>query len=197
MWEGVPLFNRFIFYLSIGLYLVSWFIPVHLYLINVPVMIYMKFQVWRIISAPFGNMQLLMLLFGLLSYMPKGCQVERMKGTTAFFVYFMGLSMISQSIMVILDLLVNVLFGLGMQSMSLGLWTMVMVDMTVDSLKDPNLERPLCCFPIMIKSKYYPYIFLIIFGLLVPMGFFALFSGYLTAVLYSYGYLKFVDPSQN
>ncbi len=48
----------------------------------------------------------------------------------------------------------------------------------------------------MIKSKYYPYIFLIIFGLLMPMGFLGLFSGYLTGVLYSYGYLGFAEPTE-
>lgn len=97
--------------------------------------------------------------------------------------------------MVVLDLLIN--FIVQWQTLSLGLWTMVMVDMTVDSLKDPDLQRQLCCFPIQIKSKYYPYIFLIIFGLLFPMGFLGLLAGYLTGLLYSYGKLGCIEPSQN
>jgi hypothetical protein len=97
--------------------------------------------------------------------------------------------------MVVLDLLIN--FIVQWQTMSLGLWTMVMVDMTVDSLKDPDLKRQLCCFPIQIKSKYYPYIFLIIFGLLFPMGFLGLLAGYITGLLYSYGKLGFIEPGQN
>jgi hypothetical protein len=43
--------------------------------------------------------------------------------------------------MVGLDLLVNLF--MGWQTISLGLWTMVMIDMTIDSLKDPDLKRQL------------------------------------------------------
>lgn len=143
IWAGVPLFNRFLFWSSIIIYLVSFILPEAVYYtINVPAYVYMKFQIWRIVTAPISNISIFMLLFGLLSYMPRGCQVEKMKGTTNFFIYFMLMSIISQSLMVILAFIINLL--IRFPSFSLGLWTMVMVDMTVDSLKEPDLPRNLC-----------------------------------------------------
>lgn len=105
------------------------------------------------------------------------------------------MSILSQVIMVVLDFVIN-LFTQWV-SLSLGLWTMVLVDMTIDSLKEPDVARNLCCLPIQIKARYYPYVFLLIFGLLFPPGFFALLAGYTVGVLYSYGYLKFTEPSDN
>ena len=136
------MFCRFLFWSTIGLYLISFFIPVHKYLANEPKQIYEHFQVWRLVTSPFMSVQLFMVLFGLLSNLPRGCQIERMKGTTNFLYYFMVLSFVSMVIMTLLDFVIT--FPLkNWKSMSLGLWTMVMVDMTVDSLKDPELERNL------------------------------------------------------
>ena len=176
MWEGVPLFCRFIFYSSIALFILNLFpiFPITETLINIPILVYTRFHIWRIVTAPFVNFQIFTLLFGLCSYLPRGGQVEKMKGTSRFFIYFMTMSIIAMTMMVILDFILNIVLRLQWMSISIGLWSMVLTDMTVDSLKDPNLERPLCCFPIMIKSKYYPYIFLIIFGFLFMEGFLAL-----------------------
>ena len=97
MWSQVPLFCRFIFWTSLGVYLLSWIYgPIVFMTLNIPALVYTKFQVWRVITAPFANPQLLMLLFGLCSYLPRGMQVEKMKGTTKFFLYFMSMSLISQ-----------------------------------------------------------------------------------------------------
>ena len=54
----------------------------------------------------------------------------------------------------------------------------------------------LCWLPIKIKSKYFPYIYLIIFGLLFQSEFCALLGGFLAGMLYSTGMLKFTDPSR-
>lgn len=73
MWAGVPLFNRFIFWTSLLIYLISFvFEAILYYTLNIPYLVITKFQIWRLVTAPFANPQLLMLLFGLLSYMPRG-----------------------------------------------------------------------------------------------------------------------------
>jgi hypothetical protein len=65
-WSTVPLFNRFIFYSSIGIYLISFIIPQVLsYTLNIPPYVIWKFQIWRVITAPFANIQIFMLVFGL------------------------------------------------------------------------------------------------------------------------------------
>ena len=135
-----------------------------------------------------------MLIFGLWSYLPRAIEVERMKGTTNFIIYFLWLSFISQVLMTLAAFLIGLF--MPFPSISLGLWSMVLVDITIDSMKDPEMLQNLCWLPIQIKSKYFPYIYLIIFGLLFPQGFCALLGGFLTGMLYSKGMLKFTDPSR-
>ena len=194
-WSSVPMFNRFIFWTSIIIYLLSFpFLFIAYYTLNIPDMVIKKFELWRLFTAPFSNIQIFMLLFGLLSYMPRAMQLERTKGTTNFIIYFLWLSFISQVLLVLCSFLINLLMPL--QSMSLGLWTMVMVDITVDSMKEPEMLQNLCWLPIQLKAKYFPYIYLIIFGLLFMQGFCALLGGFLAGILYSKGMLKFTDPSR-
>lgn len=60
--------------------------------------------------------------------------------------------------------------------------------MVVECNRDPDVSRSLCCLPINIKSKYYPWVFLGIFSLLGGVtGCFSL------AVGFGVGYLTIYD----
>ena len=65
-----------------------------------------------------------------------------MMGTSAYIFHFMWMSVLSQVVMVILHIIIKLLMK-KWKSVSFGLWTMVLVEMTIDSLKDPDLARNL------------------------------------------------------
>lgn len=48
----------------------------------------------------------------------------------------------------------------------LGLWSMVFIYMSRAMYEDPEAERPFCCLPCNIQSKYYPIGILLIFSVI-------------------------------
>ena len=121
-------------------------------------------------------------------------QNERSKGTNRFFIYFWWISILTQCLLCLISYLLSV--TMSMEDLkSAALWSMVMVDMTVDSLQQPDIARTCCCIPVPIKSKYFPYIFLVVSLFLIHDAFGAFLSGYLIGLLYAYGYLGFTEPS--
>jgi membrane associated rhomboid family serine protease len=137
------MFSRFIFWTSIAIYAASFmFYQALYYTINSPLFIVPGMQIWRLVTAPFANIDIFMLLFGLLSYLMRGYQIEKEKGTAKFIIYFMFLSILSQIFMVIIGFLFIKAFGIP--AMSFGLWTMTMAEMTIDSLRDPEMSKNFC-----------------------------------------------------
>lgn len=72
-----------------------------------------------------------------------------------------------------------------------------MADMVIDSNQNPEAERNLCCCPIAIKAKYFPWVFLAIFGLLFFSGFLCLLSGIIVGYLFVWGRLKCITISDS
>ena len=193
-WSNVPLYSRFVFWTCMFLLLVSLFIGgIAELFVNYPPFTIQGFQIWRLFTAPFVSMRPLSLLFSLCSFISRGMQNERSRGTNRFFIYFWWMSVISQSILVGLFYLIFLTFKRE-AGVSMALWSLVLADMTIDSIEQPDIARTCCCIPFPIKSKYFPYIFMAI-CLFVPPLLLAFVSGYLTGLLYAYGYLGFTEPS--
>jgi hypothetical protein len=85
-----------------------------------------------------------------------------------------------------------------MKSMSIGLWPILFCDIVIECNKDPEVGRMyglnsnnkfrLCCFPIQIKSKYYPWVLILFFSLFFGPQI-DLFIGLAVGYLHIYGYL--------
>lgn len=64
-----------------------------------------------------------------------------------------------------------------------GLWPMLMFEMTVDCLRDPDTPTRLFCFPIEFKKKYYPFI---IFGFFTLLSEFKIDVEFLCGIMYGF-----------
>jgi len=53
-----------------------------------------------------------------------------------------------------------------MNTPNAGLWAMLFADLVIEAMVNPDQPRPLCCLPIMLKAKYYPWVLIIIFSLI-------------------------------
>jgi membrane associated rhomboid family serine protease len=205
MWGYVPFFWRIIIYLNLFVYIGSFFyLGILLYAINIPQYVVFKMQIWRIVTSPYAHLDILSLLIGLLVYLMRGYQIEKTKGTAKFAVYFISLSIVVNILATAIGIIGKQLLTNCIASILLsfpcyvaGLWPMILVDMTVDSLKDPNREMMFWWCPFPIKARYYPYIFLVLFGVMSPPIFVGILWGYITGVLYSNGALNFLNPSDN
>lgn len=143
MWDQVPTFCRFVFLTVLTIYLSSWLTNVFMaYLICVPSYTILKFQIWRAVTGTFVAMDLMMVLFTLLSWMPTACRIEKQEGTVKF-----------AARTIFLGTIINLLFCMvcalaGIQQMSMGLWPLVFTDMVVECMRSPDVPRNLCCLPI-------------------------------------------------
>ena len=106
--------------------------------------------------------QLLMLLFALFSYVQHGCREEKRVGTVAFFFRFWLISFVTLSLFTA----ICGITGFGVTTPAMGLWGLLFADLVIESMVQPDQPRPLCCLPIMLKAKYYPWVLIIIFSLL-------------------------------
>jgi hypothetical protein len=137
-----------------------------------------------------------MLLFGMMSYMPRAGQHERMEGTVRISLEFVIYTMIISVIFCLLGFLMQGFMPMMYVSPQMGIWPLVMCEMVVDCNRDPEVARNLCCLPINIKSKYFPWIFLAIFVLMAPDASLSLVVGFMVGHMQIKGLLDRFRPSE-
>lgn len=74
----------------------------------------------------------------------------------------------------------------GLRQLSIGLWPLVFTEIVIECMTNAEQSRPLCCFPVLVKAKYYPFILIGVFTLF--FGFeLSFFVGFGVGYLYHYG----------
>ena len=182
VWDNTPLWTRFLFFISVGIYGFSWVTEMILYyLFCSPQLIIYKFEIWRLFSGHFVHPQILTLLFALLSHLPHAANAERTIGTVRYFFRFWLLGTVTL-------LLFTIVCGVGsLNQFSLGLWPMFFCDLAIECMQNAEQTQGLCCLPIQIKRKWYPLIVIAIFSIM----FFQLSMWFGLAVGYAYHYGAF------
>lgn len=128
---------------------------------------------------------MLMLLFAVFSYVQHGVREEKRIGTVAFFFRFQLLSAVT----LLLFVGVCAISGFGMAQPAAGLWSMLFADLVIEAMVEPNQPRPLCCFPIMLKAKYYPWVLIVIFSLIFGLQI-DFWCGLAVGYMWHYGLFK-------
>lgn len=92
---------------------------------------------------------------------------EKQDGTVKMACKFLVTSTTIQILYTLLCLVLSITMSNPrlMQSMSIGLWPILFCDIVIECNKDPEVGRMLCCFPVEIKSKYYPWALVVFFTL--------------------------------
>jgi membrane associated rhomboid family serine protease len=98
--------------------------------------------VWRVFTGSLVHIQLLQLLFSLLSYVPTAINQEKIDGTVKHAFKFLATSVIIQSLFVLacftLSVTVNPRF---MTTMSVGLWPILFCDIVIECNRSPDVAR--------------------------------------------------------
>lgn len=119
--------------------------------------------VWRVITGPFVHPQLLYLLFSLLSYMPTCVKMEKLDGTVKMSFRFFVLATIIETLFVLVSYMISFKWKTILMDVSVGLWPILFAEIVIECNRNPDVARGLCCLPIQIKSKYYPWVLLVLF----------------------------------
>ena len=200
IWESFPFFVRLIFTSTITLYLISFFTPyINFFLVNIPYYSIFYFQIWRFATTSLITTNLLSIVLSLLFWTRNSVHSERNMGTVKYMlnfffnciciqlIYTITLLLISLIIRSKSPLLSKALFGTIRNS---GLWPILMCEITLRCLSNPEQEVGFFFFPCRFKAKYYPLILIGIFTLLSNFNIdFEILSGVGFGFLYHY-YLK-------
>ena len=198
--DTMPLFLKFVIMSTIVLYLLNLLIPyVSLVLADIPYYTIYYCQLWRIFTTPFMTTNILSIIFSLFFWFKDAFKLEREIGTVKYLLIFFMNTFFIQLLYCLIAFLISLIIQndilLKMKITprgvrSEGLWPILLCDLTLLCLSNPNESIRFYFFPCIIKAKYYPLILFVIFTVL--SGFiidFEILCGIGFGFLYHY-YLK-------
>lgn len=200
VWDGTPLFVQFIVLSTVILYLLNLFIPfIAFVLADIPYYTVFYFQIWRLFTTVFMTTGIFSIIFGFIFWVREASSLERSMGTFKYMVVFFMNSILIQVIYNIMMIVFALVFMNSRKMMTKytlggirneGLWPVIMSEITLLCMSNPNAGMHFFFFPCEIKAKYYPFVLFGIFTLLSNFHIdFEVLSGIIYGILYHY-YLK-------
>lgn len=189
-WAQVPLFVRFIMISTITFYILSWFVGAFTKaLTNLPALVIYKFQIWRLITSVFVTLSIFNVLFAFLAWIPDAIRLENSTGTMKYMCTFFMHSLIIQLLYVILTFVLSVFSNQFLVMPSSGLWPLIMAEITILCLNNPQNQLMMMFLPCLIPAKYYPWALFAFFSVLNMNLQFDILAGILYGYLFHH-YLK-------
>ena len=173
IWRSIPIFIKFLTLSSIILYILNLFLPFIAYILsNIPLYSVNYFQVWRLITSVFITTNIYNLILGLLFWVRDAASLETSLGTIKYMLIFFRNSILIQILYTAVISLVafitkNKLFMAAKCQNYLvtnsGFWPMLMCEITLLCLCNPNTNVQFLFIPLKFKAKYYPFIWFAFF----------------------------------
>ena len=168
-WKDLPIYTTILFIITITTSILSLINPfLGLLLMLYPEAIFSTYSLWRLLSFPYMCFGPLSALFSLLGYMPISAKKERLLGTFRF-IYSFTIQNLIIGLLFCLFFYVISPFSLTFYSLLYtflyGLWPCIMHDMVLRCNIDGEEQVPFMCFPVIIKKKWYPWVFFLLFSL--------------------------------
>ena len=195
--DQMPFFIKIIVFLTLTFFILNLFTPFFsFYLADIPYFTIFHFQLWRLFTTAFITTGLLSIVFSLLFWYRDAAKKEQEMGTIKYMLYFFMMTFFIQTIycllMMVLSIIIQNTFMLKLKITingirNEGLWPILMCDLTLLCLNNPEENMRFFLFPCIIKAKYYP---LVLFGIFTVLsGFnidFEIFCGIGFGFLYHY-----------
>lgn len=172
----MPFFVKIIVYSTLLFFIISLFTQyVAFYLVNIPYYTIFYFQIWRLFTTAFITTGILSILFSLIFWYRDAVKKEQDIGTVKYILHFF---MMCFFIQVLYCLITIIIYFIIQNQMVLkmkitmsgirneGLWPILMCDLTLLCLSNPEQDMRFFFFPCIIKAKYYPLVLFAIFTVL-------------------------------
>jgi membrane associated rhomboid family serine protease len=186
-WAEVPLFVRFVTTTTIGLYVLSWIFSVQKILSNIPIYVVSNFQIWRLVTSVLMTASIFNILFAFISWVPDAMKLEKTSGTVRYSLNFFVNSFLIQVLYTLAMTIISIFAGSGaLQVPSSGLWPLIMAEITMLCLANPDNQVMLFFIPYQFKALYYPWALFAFFTLMNMTIQFDILAGI------GYGYLFFL-----
>ena len=174
--DNMPFFIRIIVFSTLIFFIINLFTPyVAFYLADIPYFTIFHLQVWRLFTTAFITTGLISIIFSLLFWYRRAVKLEQDKGTVKYMLtFFMNCFFIQLMYCLIMLIISLVIQNSMMLRMKLtmrgvrneGLWPILMCELTLICLSNPEANMRFFFFPCNIKAKYYPLVLFGIFTLL-------------------------------
>lgn len=184
-WSDVPFFVRFIIITTVILYLLSWFTPFMMNFANIPFFTIYKIHLWRIVTSVFMTLSIINIVFAMFAWLPDALKLEKSTGTVRYFFNFMINSILIQIMYTTISFIISLFAKQILLIPSSGLWPMILAEITILCLTNPQGQLRMLFIPCMIPAKFYPWALFAFFTLLNMNVQFDILAGIL------YGYLFF------
>ena len=171
IWLNIPLFIKCYFIITIILYLLS--LPLKIipfYLINNPSYTIMHFQLWRLVTSVFITTNIFQIILAFFVWVKYASLLEISLGTIKYtLIFFMNsicIQLINIIIIFISSLINKKIFSTELKGKrNSGLWGIVMCEMTLLCVSNPESPMKLLLLPFTVKAKIYPIILVLMFVL--------------------------------
>ena len=174
--DSMPFFIKIVIFTTIILYILNLFIPyIAYFLADIPYFTIYYFQIWRLITTPFITTGIISIIFSLIFWYKDAVKLEKEIGTTKYMLIFFMNTLCIQImyclLMLIISLIISNSFVLKMKItqygiVNQGLWPILMCDLTLLCLSNPEAPMRFFIFPCIIKAKYYPIVLFLIFTII-------------------------------
>ena len=193
---SMPFFIKILICSTIILYLINLLLPISFILSNIPYYTIYYFNIWRIFTTPFMTTNILSILFSLFFWFQDAVKLEKEVGTVKYMLIFLMNDICIQIIYCLITFLITLIirnpYVLKMKITkkgirSQGLLPLLLCDLTLLCLSNPENRMKFYFFPCTIKAKYYPTFLFVVFTIINEFTFdFEALSGIGFGLLYHY-----------
>ena len=197
-WAEVPLFVRFVIISTISLYALSWIVTVDKLLSNIPQYTIQNLHLWRLITSVLMTASIFNILFAFISWVPDAMKLEKTSGTVRYSLNFFANSFLIQVLYTLGIGLLSLVAGSSLlQTPSSGLWPLIMAEITMLCLANPDNQVMMFFIPYPFRAIYYPWA---LFGFFTLMNFrlqFDILAGIGYGYLFFYYIRNYIQFSDN
>ena len=168
---NIPFFIKCYFVITIILYLLTLKIKIiSFYLVNIPSYTVFHFQIWRLLTSVFITTNIFQIILAFFVWIKYASILETSLGTIKytliFFLNAICIQIINIVIISLFSLINNNIFTPEMKTRNnSGLWGIVMCEMTLLCVSNPESPMKLLLLPFTVKAKIYPIILILLFCL--------------------------------
>ena len=169
IFSNIPLFIKCYFIITLVFYILNLKLTfISYYLINVPAFTILRFQIWRLITSVFITTNIFQIILAFFVWVKYASLLETSLGTIKYTLIFLVNTFCIQ----VLNLIIYPFFSLVYKKSfnseikskkNSGLWGIVMCEMTLLCVSNPESPMKLLLIPYTVKAKIYPIILVLMF----------------------------------
>ena len=169
IWTNIPLFLKCYFIITIIFYILTLKIKIiSFYLINIPLYTIAHFQLWRLVTSVFITTNIFQIILAFIVWVKYASILEVSLGTIKYTLIFLlnaiCIQIINLFVIAVTYIVNRNIFNPEIKAKNnSGIWGIVMCEMTLLCMSNPESPMKLLLLPFTVKAKIYPIILVLLF----------------------------------